>query len=171
LDLLQLDYTAKIQLHVGGVYNDKKASIQRFIRNYESLPEHITKRLVIENDHQRYHLQDCLHLSNQLSIPVLFDYFHHKICHTKENLNQILPEYIHTWSKQDGIPICDYSSQNPNGPKGSHAHSIDLVDFYQFFQLIKEYDIDIMLEIKDKEQSALKAITIVKKDKRFYKVK
>jgi UV DNA damage endonuclease len=170
LDLLSLDDTAKIQLHIGGVYNDKQASIHRFIDNYHALPESLKNRLVIENDHQRYHMQDCLSLSKKISIPVLFDYFHHKIFNDNKNLSKILVEYNNSWSKRDGIPLCDYSSQKPNAPQGAHAHSINLSDFSDFLEIIKEYDIDIMLEIKDKEKSALKAITIAQKHKKFLKV-
>jgi UV DNA damage endonuclease len=170
LDLLQLDRTAKIQLHIGGVYGDKSASIERFINNYHRLPETITRRLVIENDHSRYHLQDCLRLSNKLSIPILFDYFHHQIHHSRENLQQALADFVHTWTPKDGIPLCDYSSQQPQLPLGSHAHSIDLADFRHFLELTTLYDIDIMLEVKDKEHSAHKAIAIAKNDNRFFTV-
>jgi len=170
LDLLQLDTTAKIQLHIGGVYGDKKVSIERFIQNFQILPENINRRLVIENDHQRYNLKDCFKLSEEISIPILFDYLHHQIYNTNEKLQQELTEYVNTWKIKDGIPLCDYSSQQLNRPKGSHAYTIDLEDFRYFLELIKPYDIDIMLEIKDKEESAIKAIKIVKNDKRFFMV-
>jgi UV DNA damage endonuclease len=170
LDLLQLDTTAKIQLHVGGVYGDKNTSIERFIKNFQILPEKIKQRLVIENDHQRFHLKDCLKISEKISIPILFDYFHHQIYKSKDDFHQQLIEYVNSWREIDGIPLCDYSSQQINQPKGSHAYTINIQDFRYFLEQIKPYDIDIMLEIKDKEKSAIKAIKISKNDKRFFMV-
>ena len=168
LDVLNLDATAKIQLHIGGVYGDKKTSMQRFTSQYTTLPQNIKQRLVIENDHQRYHLHDCIQLSKKISIPVLFDYFHHQVHPSDENFLKDFVDYVHTWSKHDGIPMCDYSSQQAEKPLGSHAYSIDLRHFSDFLELTHPYDIDIMLEIKDKEHSALQALTVARKDTRFY---
>ena len=36
LDLLGLDRSAKVQVHVGGVYGDKPASIDRFVKQYRA---------------------------------------------------------------------------------------------------------------------------------------
>jgi len=65
--------------------------------------------------------------------------------------------------------MVDYSSQKPGFRPGSHAEKIDLQDFTRFLKLSKPYNFDIMLEIKDKETSAIKAVKIVKKDERFVK--
>lgn len=48
-----MDLTAKIQLHVGGVYGDKTVSMARFIDQYATHPEQILCRLIIENDDNR----------------------------------------------------------------------------------------------------------------------
>ena len=37
LDLMGLDDSAKVQVHVGGVYGNKTAIIERFIKRYELL--------------------------------------------------------------------------------------------------------------------------------------
>lgn len=78
-DILNLDSTAKIQAHVGGVYGDKERSINRFIERYKSLDKNIKRRLVIENDEKSYNLSECLEINRNTNIPVLFDYFHHII--------------------------------------------------------------------------------------------
>ena len=170
LDALGLDDSAKIQLHLGGVYGDKTASLNRFITVYDSLPKKIKNRLVIENDHNRYHLSDCLNVSQQCHIPILFDYFHYLIYHQRNEFDDLFSRYLQTWSSRDGIPMCDYSSQRPNHSPGSHAHRIDIEDFRHFLEQTTPYDIDIMLEIKDKEHSALQAIDVAQYDTRFVKV-
>lgn len=167
LDLLDLDKTAKIQLHIGGVYHEKSQSIKRFIRRYSALDSSIKRRLVIENDEKNYSLNDCLQIYKQTKIPILFDYFHHSLLNNQESLRQILEACQKTWKNNDGIPMVDYSSQKPHMIKGAHAEHLVISDFQSFLYDSVPYDYDIMLEIKDKEKSAVKAIEILKSDNRF----
>jgi UV DNA damage endonuclease len=163
LDSLELDESHKIQIHVGGVYNNKNESIERFIIRYEKLPQLIKKRLVIENDDKFYNILDCILINKKIGIPIVFDYFHFNLNNLGENLNDVLPYIINSWNRKDGIAIFDYSSRE-NGKKfGTHANKIDLKDFENFIKLTRPYDFDIMLEIKDKEKSAIKAINHLKK--------
>ncbi|HDQ15502.1 MAG TPA: hypothetical protein ENN45_00405 [Bacteroidetes bacterium] len=87
----------------------------------------------------------------------------------KEKIPEALEKQNKTWKKHDGIPMVDYSSQKSDFKNGSHAEIIDLKDFEFFLKSSDSYDFDIMLEIKDKEKSALKAIKILEKDNRFLK--
>jgi len=169
LDLMNLDYTAKIQLHIGGAYGNKEKAIGNFIDNYSLLDDKIKKRLIIENDDKIYSLKDCLYLSNKIRIPVLFDSFHHSILKNNEKVIDCIKKTSKTWMKKDGIPMVDYSSQEPNMRAGKHAEKINLNDFKKFINSTKPYDFDIMLEIKDKEKSAIKAVKILKKDIRYLK--
>ncbi|MDD1700377.1 MAG: UV DNA damage repair endonuclease UvsE [Methanoregula sp.] len=167
LDLLGLDNSAKIQIHVGGVYGDKTSSMERFIKNYERLDDSIKGRLVIENDERLYTISDCLVIHERTRIPVLFDVFHHAINNNGEQTVDLLAPLNNTWKRDDGIPMVDYSSQQPKKRAGSHAECIDLKDFRTFLQSTVPFDIDIMLEIKDKEKSALAALTLVHDDPRL----
>jgi UV DNA damage endonuclease len=167
LDALGLDSSAKIQLHVGGVYGNKRESVKRFMKNYSLLSDDIKKRLVIENDERSYNVVDCLQINTKINIPVLLDVFHHQIFNHNESINDILNQIAVTWSKGDGIPMIDYSSQEKNEKIGKHATHLNATDFTSFLHDIKMIDVDVMLEIKDKEKSALKAISIAKTDPRF----
>ncbi|MBN1635798.1 MAG: UV DNA damage repair endonuclease UvsE [Deltaproteobacteria bacterium] len=167
LDLMQLDDSAKIQIHVGGVYRDKQGSIARFIDRYERLDSSIRKRLVIENDDISYTLNDCLIIHEATGIPVLFDSFHHLLNNSGEPLGEVIDLISSSWRKDDGIPMCDYSSQQEGERKGRHAETIDAYDFKEFLKASLKFDFDIMLEIKDKEKSALQAIRIASQDSRL----
>lgn len=169
LDLLGLDTTAKIQLHVGGVYGDREESIERFIDRYLNLEEPILRRLVIENDDRRYTARECLQIHAETGIPVIFDTLHHRVLHgdADETAAEIYPEVAATWGKGDGLPMVDYSTQDPDGRPGKHAMTIDVDDFLRFTGDIRPLDVDIMLEIKDKETSALKAIAALEGDSRL----
>ena len=167
LDLMHLDLTAKIQIHVGGVYKDKSKSTKRFVTRYRKLPKKILRRLVIENDDKSYSIKDCLRIHTDTAIPVLFDTFHHELHNTNEAFNDCLKETSKTWSKRDGIPMIDYSHQKEGATKGAHAETIKITEFRKFLELSRPYDFDIMFEIKDKERSALKAVRIAQADVRF----
>ncbi|RPI36501.1 MAG: UV DNA damage repair endonuclease UvsE, partial [Nitrospiraceae bacterium] len=69
LDLMGIDASGKIQMHVGGVYGDKDESLRRFVRRYRELPPSIRKRLVIENDERLYSAADCMRIHESTGIP------------------------------------------------------------------------------------------------------
>jgi UV DNA damage endonuclease len=158
LELMGLDETAKVQIHIGGVYGDKKSGIERFVNVYKKLPGKIKKRLVIENDHVSYGLKDCLRVSEEIDIPVVFDAFHHQCLNNREKIRNAVLLAEKTWKKKDGKLMIDYSIQKPGALRGGHAETIDIKKFGKFLNEIKRIDCDIMLEIKDKEKSALRVI-------------
>jgi len=88
LDAMRLDSTAKIQLHVGGIYGNKQKAILQFIERYRELDKKIKKRLVIENDERNYSLRDCLRIHTETGIPVLFDVLHHELRNSGEGLKE-----------------------------------------------------------------------------------
>jgi UV DNA damage endonuclease len=167
LDLLNLGDDAKIQIHVGGVYGDKQTAMDRFTRNFDDLEPRVRRRLVIENDDRNYSLADYLTIHERTGIPVLFDVFHHELKNEGEPVRDALQQAARTWQPGDGVLMCDYSSQQPGGKTGQHAHSIDLADFDDFIGQSASCDFDLMLEIKDKERSALMALESLGKDPRF----
>jgi UV DNA damage endonuclease len=170
LDLMKLKNDSKIQLHIGGKYDDKSKSISRFIKEFKRLDDKIKNRLVIENDDHIYSLNDCLILSEKIDIPILFDYFHHLIYNNNnEDIRYCYKSVNETWNDDDGIPMIDYSSQKQGSKIGRHAETLDVENFKNFIENMKPFNFDIMLEIKDKEKSALKAIEIIKNDVRFEK--
>jgi UV DNA damage endonuclease len=127
---------------------------------------------VIENDDTLYDLTDCLKINTQIQIPILFDVFHHKL-NNSENLTitKSIELTSKTWNeKRDGVLMVDYSSQEPNGSPRQHSETIDIEDFGLFLKETQPFDFDIMLEIKDKEKSALKAINLATKTGRIDKI-
>ncbi len=164
LDAMCLDQSAKIQIHVRGAYGEKTSSINTFIRRYDAfLSESIKERLVIENDDHLFGLDDCMIIHQQTSMPIVFDNFHHERFGDGKSLGDSIKKSNSTWKKaKDGPPIMDYSSQQLGERKGKHADTIDISLFKRFVLTVKDSDADIMLEIKDKERSALKAFEIIK---------
>jgi UV DNA damage endonuclease len=170
LDSMRLPSSAKIQIHGGGVYGDKKKSKKDFSNNFSNLLEgNLKKRLVIENDDRSYSLKDCLDIQSEIGIPIVFDTFHHECLNNGETIQQALSSITKSWNFfKDGNPIIDYSSQSIGERKGKHAKTLDnnhfIYMYNEFDKTTKEYkvDLDIMLEIKDKDKSALSALTLIK---------
>lgn len=160
LDSLGLDSTHKIVLHIGGAYNDKKASGKRFLENYKMLDECIKKRLVIENDDKIYNIQEVLEIGIQANIPVIFDNLHNEINPSDEGKDQFdwIERCKNTWQKQDGNQKIHYSQQSKHKKKGSHSAFISISEFMDFYKNLNRNDIDIMLEVKDKNLSCVKCI-------------
>ena len=158
LDALGVDDSHKIVIHLGGIYGDKAESLSRFIETCKSLDPRIKGRLVIENDERCYTVADTLTASKAIGVPVVFDVFHHIWNPALEPLpvRSIIGVAAKTWRKRDGRVKIHYSNQWPGGPAGAHSKSIHLGKFLQFYDSIHDLDVDIMLEVKDKEQSVLK---------------
>jgi UV DNA damage endonuclease len=167
LDLMGLDLSAKIQLHIGGLYGDKEASMKRFVDQFLLLDQEVCRHLVIEHDEKRYSAVDCLKIHQRTGVPVVFDLFHHTCFNHGEQVPEIISAVGETWTAEDGIPMVDYSSQHPSKRPGSHADHIDPGNFRKFLENSKPFDFDLMLEIKDKEESALIAAGIARHDPRF----
>ncbi|MBD3215532.1 MAG: UV DNA damage repair endonuclease UvsE [Candidatus Lokiarchaeota archaeon] len=167
LDIMGLDSTAKVQVHVGGVYGNKPQSLERFIERYKTYNKEITNRLVIENDDKSYTLQDCLKIHDETGIPIIFDIYHHQCNSSGESIPQAFKAFTESWKEVDGLPIVHYSSEHPDKGKPRHSEHIQLRDFRKFIEQTREYNFDMMLEIKDKEKSALKALEVLNDDERL----
>ncbi len=157
LDRLGLDATARIQVHVGGAYGDKPAAIARFCARFALLDAAVRRRLAVENDDRLFTVADCLEISRRTGVPVLFDSFHHRLNNRGEKEAEALALAAATWKRRHGPPMVDYSSQKQGARPGSHAESIDLRHFARFAAAAAGLGCDVMLEIKDKEKSALRA--------------
>ncbi|URZ07511.1 UV DNA damage repair endonuclease UvsE [Clostridium felsineum] len=164
LDALKVDSNNKIILHIGGVYGDKKKASETFIRNYSKLADNIKKRLIIENDDRSYTIEDVLNISKEASIPVVFDNLHNKLNPSFENLseNQWINLAKKTWKKEDGNQKIHYSQHKEGGTFGAHSDTIFFHEFLEFYNNLEDKNIDIMLEVKDKNLSAVKCINLTK---------
>ena len=144
-----------IILHVGSSACGKKASITRFINNFNKLPDHIKKCIAVENDDKVYNIKDVLELCHKINVPMVLDY-HHFICNNeKEDINDYLKEIIDTWNGK--LPKMHFSSPKSKLKKEfrSHSNYINKECFIKFINILKKQDkdIDIMLEVKAKDDA------------------
>jgi UV DNA damage endonuclease len=98
LDRMELDNEAVMITHVGGVYDDHEASRARWIEGWEQCPEHVQRRLVLENDDVRFSAADVLWIHERTGVRLIFDY-QHMWCLNPERLDmrQTLERFLATW--------------------------------------------------------------------------
>lgn len=154
----------KIILHVGSSACGKKASITRFINNFNKLPEYIKKCIAIENDDKVYNVKDVLYLCEKLNIPMVLDY-HHYVCNNDgEKLEYYIKSILNTW--KDLTPKFHFSSPKSMLKKEFRSHNeyVNVDEFIKFLNLLKPYnkDVDIMLEAKAKDDAISRVIRQLK---------
>lgn len=158
LECLGVDNKNKIVLHVGGIYGDKKEALQRFEQNFRRLPQAVQNRLIIENDDRLYNIEEVVELTHRLQIPAVYDNLHHAINPPPSGGTDPywIAEAKKTWKAADGNQKIHYSQQAPGKRPGAHTDTILLDTFQQFYNQLEDPTIDIMLEVKDKNLSAIK---------------
>ena len=77
LDRMGMGPEGVLVTHVGGVYGDREESRARWIKGYEQCPDHVRRRLVLENDDIRFSAADVLWIHERCGVPLIFDYQHH----------------------------------------------------------------------------------------------
>ena len=153
-----------IILHVGSSACGKKASVTRFINNFNKLPDYIKKCIAVENDDKIYNIKDVLELCHKIKVPMVLDY-HHFICNNEgENLKDYLNDIIETWNGR--LAKMHFSSPKSKLKKEFRSHNdyINSDDFINFINLIKtqDKDIDIMLEAKAKDDAISRLVRQLK---------
>jgi len=147
----------KINIHVGGAYGDKDATLARFVKNFSLLRIDTKKRLVIENDDSpnEYSVKDLYEkIYQSIGIPITFDYFHHKFNTGDLTEQEALNLAISTWPK-DITPCCHYSEsrrkEHLDESIRAQAHSDKISS------TICRYgnEVDVVVEAKHKELAVL----------------
>ena len=153
LDLMELDTSHKVLIHVGGVYGDKQRSTERLLRVVDSLPDQIRRRLAFENDERHYNFAEVVTISEQTGVPPIFD-LHHDQLYTCGNRSEWLTRATRLW---DSTPKVHLSSQKPNARAGAH----DLMILREDLQILCDClacEVDLMIEAKGKEVAALQVL-------------
>jgi len=183
MDLMGLPESrmAKINIHVGGAYGNKKAALERFCKNFLRLQPSAQARLTVENDDKAnmYSVKDLYEgVYKVVGIPIVFDYFHHKFCTGDMTEEEALKLAASTWGD---IKPCTHYSESRRAEKKLVIEQIcknnnitieqmqdwpTLAAHYKEFSKIKEQahsdyikeeikdyglDIDVVVEAKAKE--------------------
>ncbi len=157
-DMMGLSKTPynNINIHCNGVYGDKKAAMDRFIKNFQRLSKSVQSRLTIENDDKAsmYSVKDLMYIYEKIGIPIVFDYHHHQFCTGDLSEEQALKLASTTWPKniKQEVHYSESKALHENNPKEKpQAHSYLINTLPNTYGL----DLDIMVEAKGKELAIL----------------
>jgi len=166
MDAMGLGREHKIILHVGGGYGNHREAMMRFALHAKNLPAGIKNRLVLENDERIFSIDEVLELSEIVKLPVVFDILHHQSNPSSPDvpMEGWIQAAAKTWGPLDGPQKIHYSQQDTGKKTGAHSMTISLDGFFDFFDMAKQFDPDIMLEVKDKNLSAVKCINAMASD-------
>lgn len=155
----QQNRDAVMVLHMGGVYGDKAATLDRFRKNYAKLVPSVKARLVLENDDVGWSVHDLLPVCEELDIPLVLDYHHHNIIFDSSECREgtydisrpeIQGRIAATWRRK-GIKQKMHYSEACSGavtPRDRRKHSSRVTTLPPC-----PPDMDLMIEAKDKEQA------------------
>ena len=157
-DMMGLSRTPynKINIHLGGAYGDKEASMKRFVKNFPRLPESVRSRLTLENDDKAsmYSVKDLYEgIYKKIGIPIVFDYHHHQFCTGGMSEQEALEMALSTWG--DIKPVTHYSESRRDEQEDKtirvQAHSDYVYDKIEMYG----NDFDIMVEAKCKNLASI----------------
>jgi UV DNA damage endonuclease len=162
----QQDRDAVMILHMGGVFGDKPATLNRFRENYAALPQPIKDRLVLENDDVCYSVHDLLPVCEELNIPLVLDYHHHNIIFDADKIRggtkDIMDLYDRikaTWTRKGITQKMHYSEPTPSAITSQQRRKHN-----QRVATLPPCppDMDLMIEAKDKEQAVFELMRTFK---------
>ena len=170
LDLLKMpeqpNRDAVMILHMGGIFGDKAATIERFKQNYRALPDGVKARLVLENDDVCYSVHDLLPVCEELNIPLVLDYHHHNIVFDADKIREGTSDIMNlydrikaTWTKKGITQKMHYSEPTPVAitARQRRKHNPRVATLPPCAQ-----DMDLMIEAKDKEQAVFELMRTFK---------
>ncbi|KAI8623931.1 UV-endonuclease UvdE [Xylariaceae sp. FL1651] len=153
----QLNRDAVMIIHMGGVFGDKVATLNRFREHYDKLSDAIKARLVLENDDVSWTVHDLLPICEELNIPFVLDYHHHnilfdadKIREGTKDIMELYPRIKATWDRKGITQKMHYSEPCPEAitPRQRRKHRPRVMTLPPCPDTM-----DLMIEAKDKEQA------------------
>jgi UV DNA damage endonuclease len=156
-DLLGHADDFNINIHVGGVYEDKATTAKRFCDTYKILNPNLQRQLTVENDDKSsmwnpVELYDMIY--SGCGVRLVYDYHHHRFCHNYETVDRAVELCFSTWP-EDQVPKIHYS-ESAFG-KRPQAHSDYIEGPLPVFDTPRLYD--VMLETKAKDLALKKYLT------------
>ena len=141
-------------LHMGGAYEDKLATAERFIRTMRP-EEDVLKYLALENDERVWSVAETVDVARALGVPAITDTLHHALNPGGFALKEALHLSLSTWNVRRVRSKLHFSSQDPDKQAGAHAYSVDLAYWQTLVDALGSREADVMVEAKGKEHALI----------------
>ncbi len=160
LKLMNIPTMHRCVFHLGGKYEDKEESLERFISNWAIVPNRIQQMIILENDDKTYTIEDILYVCEKLNIPFCFDLHHHIANHDDPDWIVHWARIVNTWNYSP-LPM----KMHISSPKSEHqfrAHA-DYINGEQFLSFAKKINhsvkqLDCMIEAKQKDDALFQLV-------------
>lgn len=141
-------------IHTGGAYGDKEKAKKTFSDVFKTLPDSVQQMIRLENDDKVFHTQDVLDISAVCGVTICFD-IHHEMCfgRTTDELKELFTSVKQTWEHTSYHPKVHISSGKRSETDPAHADLIRIEDFKRLIDVVKDTEVDCMLEAKSKEKA------------------
>jgi UV DNA damage endonuclease len=176
LDLMELGPEAVVVTHVGGAYGDRQKSAARWAGAWETLPEPVRRRLVLEHDDLRFSAADTLWIHARTGVPLVFDHQHFWCLNPEAlNLRDTLARMLATWPAgarpkvHFSSPKTDFRQVHRKDSRSgkattaalppvwtAHADFVHPIELIGFMRQAEGLDFDVMLEAKGKDLALLR---------------
>lgn len=148
-----------IIMHGGGFYQRpdhadkaaaKRETLARWIANWKRLSPNLKRWITLECDERHYGVADLLPICERWGIPFCLDLFHNSISADRVEVTTALLRRVNaTWRGRR--PKYHISDQDPKLQFGAHAEMVRKIPDF----MLRQKNIDIMVEAKFKEQAVL----------------
>ena len=168
LNAMQLGPESVVITHIGGVYGDPAAALDRCAQAIDALPAATHARLVIENDDTRFGVADALWIHGRTGVPIAFDRLHHRLRGGDAMPDRdALAACLATWPEPVrpkihwSTPRTEWLVESRGGdepPKvtrtrwmyhADYVNPFELIDFLRLAAGLRPFD--IMLEVRAKD--------------------
>lgn len=183
LERMGLDARYKCNIHIGGTYGNKEQAYDRFLRQFNAMPERLRRRITLENDDKTFTARETLEACRSVGVPMVLDIHHHAVNNGGESAGDLWEGIRETWSREKERALTEpeaadvaateellapkihvSSPKSEKDPRG-HADYVDADFFLAFARSIASQTprLDVMIEAKRKDDALLRLMEQLRK--------
>lgn len=142
-----------INIHGGGAYGDKPASLKRLASVVKELPAAVVSRLTLENDDRTFSPADLLPVCRDAGVPLTYDVHHHRCLPDGRTVDAATREALKTWQREPLFHLSSPLERDTGVMDRRHADYIQVEDFPEAW---RHLNVTVDVEAKAKELAVMR---------------